>query len=229
MWNSVLKVMAATVLFGIIHSALASRKVKKTAVQFIGERRRNAFYRPLYIVQSLLTFGALIIYVKRLPNRTLYRVHGPLAGLMQLARLVSLGYAAYAAHQVGIPAMLGWPGLSAWLRGEAVVPPEPEAQGPALAGDGRLNATGPFLVSRHPLNLAPLPVLWLVPRMTVNLAALNCVATLYFVIGSVHEESRLRSSYGPSYSDYQESAVPFYLPGARKRIRQTSWTEREVS
>jgi hypothetical protein len=56
--------------------------------------------------------------------------------------------------------------------------------------------TGPLLVSRHPLHLAPLLVLWLAPTMTVNLVAFSCVATLHVVIGSVHEERRLRASYG---------------------------------
>jgi len=148
--------------------------------------------------------------------------------LMQLSRFASVGYAVYAAHQVGVPAMLGWPGITAWVHGEAVVPREPEAQGPALSGDGGLKVAGPFLASRHPLNLVPLPVLWLAPTMTVNLAALNCVATLYFVIGSMHEESRLRTSYGRAYSEYQKSAVPFYLPDYGKRIAQTSWKRLEA-
>jgi protein-S-isoprenylcysteine O-methyltransferase Ste14 len=212
MWKSILKVMAATVVFGLVHSALASQKAKTSAVRLVGERRRNAWYRPAYLVQSLVTFGSLALYVKGLPNRTLYRVRGPLAGVMQLTRVASVGYAVYAAHHVGIPAMLGWPGLTAWWHGAAVVPREPEAQGPARSGGEGLHVAGPFLVSRHPLNLAPLPALWLAPTMTVNLAVLNSVATLYFVLGSVHEERRLRTSYGEAYSAYQHSAVPFYVP-----------------
>jgi protein-S-isoprenylcysteine O-methyltransferase Ste14 len=222
MWKSILKVMAATVIFGIIHSALASQKAKTTAVQIIGERRRNAWYRPLYLVQSLVTCGALALYVKGVPNQTLYRVRGPLAGVMQLCRFASIGYAIYAAHQVGIPAMLGWPGLTAWWHGAEVVPREPEAQGPARSGEERLHVTGPFLVSRHPLNLAPLPVLWLAPTITVNLAVFNSIATLYFVLGSVHEERRLRTSYGPAYRAYQHSAVPFYLPESGSRHRPSA-------
>lgn len=222
MWKSVLKVMAATVAFGLIHSALASQKAKTSAVQLVGERRRNAWYRPVYLVQSLVTFGALALYVKGLPNQTLYKVRGPLAGVMQLTRVASVGYAVYAAHHVGLPAMLGWPGLTAWWHGAAVVPREPEAQGPARAGDEGLHVTGPFQVSRHPLNLAPLPVLWLAPTMTVNLAAFNGVATLYFVLGSVHEERRLRTSYGRAYRTYQDSTVPFYLPGYSKSRQRAS-------
>jgi protein-S-isoprenylcysteine O-methyltransferase Ste14 len=219
MWKSIFKVMIATVVFGLVHSALASQQAKTSAVHLVGERRRNAWYRPLYLVQSLVTCGALALYVRGLPNQTLYRVRGPLAGAMQLTRVAAVGYAVCAAHHVGIPAMLGWPGLTAWWHGAAVVPREPEAQGPARAGDGGLHVAGPFLVSRHPLNLAPLPVLWLAPTMTMNLAVFNGVATLYFVLGSVHEERRLRTAYGPAYRAYQHSAVPFYLPesGSRRR------------
>jgi methanethiol S-methyltransferase len=228
MWKSILKAMAATVIFGMVHSALASRQAKHTAVHLVGERRRNAWYRPLYLVQSLVTFGALALYVKALPDQTLYSVRGPLAGVMQLTRVASVGYAVYAAYHVGIPAMLGWPGLTAWWHGAAVVPREPEAQGPARSGDEGLHVTGPFLVSRHPLNLAPLPVLWLAPTMTVNLAVFNGVATLYFVLGSVHEERRLRASYGPAYRAYQHSAVPFYLPEYGNRRRPSVWKELEA-
>jgi hypothetical protein len=106
MWKSILKAMAATVIFGMVHSALASQQAKHTAVHLVGERRRNAWYRPLYLVQSLVTFGALALYVKGLPNQTLYSVRGPLAGVMQLTRVASVGYAVYAAYHVGIPAML---------------------------------------------------------------------------------------------------------------------------
>jgi methanethiol S-methyltransferase len=212
MWKSILKVVVATGVFALVHSALASQKAKTAAVHLVGERRRNAWYRPVYLVQSLVTFGALALYVKGLPKQTLYRVRGPLAGVMQLTRVASVGYAVYAAHHVGTPAVLGWPGLTAWWHGMAVVPREPEAQGPARAGGEGLRVAGPFLVSRHPLNLAPLPVLWLAPTMTVNSAVFNSVATLYFVLGSVHEERRLRASYGPAYRAYQHSDVPFYLP-----------------
>jgi hypothetical protein len=92
------------------------------------------------------------------------------------------------------------------------VPPEPEAQGPALDEEGRRHAAGPFAWSRHPLNFAPLPVFWLHPRMTTSLLAFNIAATAYLVVGSWHEEARLREAYGEAYSAYQRSGVPFYLP-----------------
>ena len=62
-------------------------------------------------------------------------------------------------------------------------------------------------------------MLWLAPTMTVNLAVFNSVATLYSVLGSVHEERRLLASYGLAYRAYQHSTVPLYLPesGSHRR------------
>ena len=80
-----------------------------------------------------------------------------------------------------------------------------------------MRATGPFELHRHPLNFAPLPVLWLFPRMTTRLAALAGASTAYLVLGSLHEEVRLRSAYGPAYERYQRSGVPFYVPVPRVR------------
>jgi protein-S-isoprenylcysteine O-methyltransferase Ste14 len=119
--------------------------------------------------------------------------------------------------------MLGLPGLRAWASGDRNVPIEPEAQGPALdASANRMKVTGPFRVSRHPLNFAPIPLFWLNPRMTSNFAAFTAVATLYFAVGSLHEEHRLRRAYGRPYEDYQQSTVRFLVPGSKARaLRRT--------
>src|SRR5437588_841547 len=77
---------------------------------------------------------------------------------------------------------------------------------------GERHAIGPFAWSRHPLNFAPLPILWLWPRMTTSLLAFNTAATIYLVVGSLHEEARLREAFGDDYVAYLDSGVPFYVP-----------------
>lgn len=213
MVRSMLKTALATAAFGIVHSALASRPAKRAAGRVLGPRARNGLYRPLYIAQSIVTTAALAAYVRRLPDHELYRARGPLALLIRGGQVAGLAYMAWAAREVGLRRLTGLEGLVAYAAGEAEVPPEVEAQGPAPGAGGTMRATGPFRHSRHPLNLAPLPVFWLQPRMTANLLAFNLVATAYLALGSKHEELRLHAAYGRAYEDYLRSGVPFYLPG----------------
>jgi hypothetical protein len=213
------KVMAATAAFGLVHSAFASRSAKRAAAQKFGERNRNGLYRAFFIAQSAATFGVLAAYVRRLPDRKLYRARGPLAVLMHASQAVAILHATAAARQVGIDRITGLDGLLRWL-GDGPVPPEPEAQGPALDAEGLRRLAGPFAWSRHPLNFAPLPVLWLWPKMTTNLLAFNVAATAYLVVGSFHEEARLRDAYGEAYTGYQESGVGFYVPRSDPRVAE---------
>jgi protein-S-isoprenylcysteine O-methyltransferase Ste14 len=203
----------ATLAFALLHSLLASRTAKDAAAKVAGERQRNGLYRMFYLAQSVVSLAGLLLYARRLPDRVLYEVRGPWARLMNVGQLAGLGLATAAAAQIGVTRMLGLASVAAWLRKAPVVPPEPEAQGPAPDGHDHMRATGPFAWSRHPLNFAPLPVFWLMPRMTAKLLAFNIVATAYLILGSLHEEARLRSAYGQKYAAYEESGVPFYVPG----------------
>jgi methanethiol S-methyltransferase len=222
MWKSMLKIAAATAAFGLVHSALASRSAKRAATGTFGERSRNGLYRVFYIGQSLVTFGLIAAFIRRQPSRELYRIQGPLAFLMHSLQAGAVVYATAAAGQVGLRRITGLNSFLPWL-GDGPVPPEPEAQGPALDDEGRRNSAGPFAWSRHPLNFAPLPIFWLWPRMTTSLLAFNAAATIYLLIGSLHEEARLREAFGHDYDAYQNSGVPFYLPALeRSGLEQTS-------
>ena len=210
--GSALRTVVATAAFALVHSVLAGRRVKEAVRHAAGDRAADAWYRVLYNAQAIATSAALAAYVRRLPDRTLYEVHGPMRVLMRAGQLAGLVFGALAVREVGTSRMAGTASLAAWARGERDVPAAPEAQGPAPDATGRLASGGPFAHSRHPLNLAPLPVLWLNPRMTVNLAAFNTAATLYLALGSRHEEARLAAAYGDEYETYRRSGVSFYLP-----------------
>ena len=209
--GSALRVAGAVAAFAALHSLLASRRAKGAASRVAGERARAGWYRVLFNAQAVAAFAALAVHARRLPDRTLYRATGALAGVLRTGQLAGLAVAALAVREVGLGRMAGTASLAAWARGARVVPPEPEAQGPAHDAGG-MRASGPFAWTRHPLNLAPLPVLWLHPHMTANLATFNLAATLYLVLGSRHEERRLLAAHGADYAAYRRSGVPFYWP-----------------
>lgn len=206
-----LKSMAATAAFGGLHSLTASTAAKDWFARTFGERERNAFYRPFYVVESAVTLGLLALYIQSQPARVVWKVTGGKALVMRLMQLGWLGFAAAAAHEVGITKMTGVDGILAWLRGDEDIPPEPEAQGPAPDDHG-MKDTGPFQVSQHPLNFAFLPIFWLFPTMTTSLLGFSLVGSLYLWLGSFHEAARLHERHGREYDAYVEEDVPFFAP-----------------
>ncbi len=202
----------ATLLFGLFHSLLAARVTKDFVAGIMGQRWRNAFYRPLYIAQALITSILLVIYLARQPYRVLYHLRGPWAWVLNGFRMAALLGMAWASREIGFTRLVGWVGIKAFKDGESHVPPEAESQGPAYEAGTGMRATGPFRYSRHPLNLLPVPFLWLSPKMTDRRLAFAIMSTLYFWLGSKHEEARLIRAYGEAYRSYQTSGVGFFLP-----------------
>ena len=218
MSKSILKIAAATALIAGIHSLLGSRAAKEKASKLFGERMRNGIYRPLYNGLAIVTFGALGLYGLNLPDRELYRVRGPFSRLMHSVQFFFLLYLLYGAREIGFLRFSGVPNLVGLITGQPFIPIEPEGQGPTLKNSRGMKVTGPFRLSRHPLNFGMIPIIWLMPRMTVNLAGFNLITTLYLILGSVHEEKRLVETYGQAYIDYQKSEINFFLPSVAHSI-----------
>lgn len=230
MFKSIIKIGAATILFAGVHSLLASRSAKRKAAALVGEKQRNALYRPLYNAQSLIAFGALLWYGVRLPDRELYRMSGATAWAMRIIQFYFLLFLFDGARQIGFLNFAGLPNLLDWITGKEKVRREPEGQVPALGIDGQMKAGGPFRFPRHPLNFGMLQILWLMLRMTANLAAFNLITTVYLVVGSMHEEKRLKKIYGQAYEDYRKSGINFFIPSMpRRSITQSAEDENYIS
>lgn len=216
MLKSVIKIAVATILFAGIHSLLATHEAKRKATKLLGARNRNGLYRPFYNVQAVITFGALALYAFRLPDRELYRIHKPFTFFSYSIQAFFLLYLLNGAKQIGFLQFTGIPNLMKLIVGQSNIQAEPEGQGPALDINGEIKATGAFQTSRHPLNFGMLPILWFMPVMTVNLATFNIITTFYLILGSIHEEKRLKKAYGDAYINYQNSGVNFFVPQLKK-------------
>jgi len=193
-----------------IHSLLASRWAKDTSARIAGARTRDGLYRVAYNAQAVATVAWAARALANLPDRELYRARPPWSWLFRAGQVLSLGVLFSGVRVFGVLEFAGivplWRALT-----EPESRPEPEAQGPPMGADGEMDTSGAFRFTRHPGNLGALGFFLLWPRMTVNRATLAALVVLYVVLGSMHEERRLRMAYGAAFERYRQK-VPFLIP-----------------
>ena len=193
-----------------IHSLLASGRAKDASARVAGARSRDGLYRVAYNAQSVVTVAWAARLLARLPDRGLYEVRPPWSWLFRAGQVGSLGVLFSGVRVVGVLEFAGIVPLWRALTGSGARP-EPEAQGPPMGADGEMETSGAFRFTRHPGNLGAMGFFLLWPRMTVNRATLAALVALYVVLGSMHEERRLRMAYGEAFERYRQK-VPFLIP-----------------
>ena len=204
------RVVLICAIWAGIHSLLASRRAKDASARVAGARSRDGLYRVAYNAQSAVTVALAARRLARLPDRGLYEVGPPWSWLFRAGQVGSLGVLFSGVRVVGVLEFAGivplWKALT--YRESR---PEPEAQGPPMGADGEMETSGAFRFTRHPGNLGAMGFFLLWPRMTMNRATLAALAALYVVLGSMHEERRLRVAYGEAFERYRQK-VPFLIP-----------------
>jgi protein-S-isoprenylcysteine O-methyltransferase Ste14 len=187
------------VAWAAVHSLLASLRVKGWARRIFGAGV-DRWYRIVYVMIALATFAPIPLLLVILPDRVLYIVPAPWCWPMVLGQMGGAVGAAAAILQTGVFRFVGL---------AQVLDKRFEEK------DGSLQVRGLYCHVRHPGYFFSLLVIWLTPVMTLNLLMLYVLFTLYFYVGSIHEESRMVAEFGAAYKEYQQR-VPRLIPRLRR-------------
>ena len=152
-------------------------------------------YRLIYNVIGVITLLPVLIIPALLPGQTLYELRGVWLVLAILGQVFAVLVLFMGLFQTDPWKFLG-------LR---------QLIHPSGEGDQELVVSGFYRCVRHPLYVAGLIFIWLMPVMTTSLIILNLGLTLYIYIGSIFEERRLLVEYGTAYLTYRRY-VPRLIP-----------------
>jgi protein-S-isoprenylcysteine O-methyltransferase Ste14 len=193
------KVIAAWAAFALFHSATVSEPYERWARRAMGEDRFRAYHRLLFTLYSAAATAAVLLFVRSLPDLSLYRIDGWVRFLFHGVQFLGAGLLLWTPWD-----LKEFVGLRQWGRYRKG---EGEAQGrdhPLFTGRG-------YGLVRHPLYLGCSLLLAFHPVQTRNGVATAAAVIAYFYIGTFFEERRLVRAFGEAYREYQRR-VPRFFP-----------------
>ena len=185
-------IIVAVLLWGFLHSFLASLRVKEWSQQAFGLQLIR-FYRLVYNFFAGISFLAVLALLFFVPDHPLYLVPVPWSLFMVAGEILA-----------AVTLLIGFRQTNAW---EFIGIQQIEK------GDcpSQLTTSGLYRIVRHPLYTAGLVFIWLVPLMTTNILAINIALTIYVAIGASLEERKLLREFGQDYADYC-AVTPMFIP-----------------
>lgn len=185
--------------WGVLHSILASRRVKAAFELALGTR--FVLYPLGYALVSVWTFWLVLAKEPDLPQQ-MWAVGGMAKMLLWAGQGAGVLLLAWAVLQVGGLRMLGLTQLWEFLRGRL-------AHGPDIRRDFR--TTGAYGLVRHPMHAGGILILACQPTQSLGSLVFTLFGCVYMVLGTWLEERRLAAELGPAWRDYA-ARVPMLVP-----------------
>lgn len=192
-------VLASMIVFGILHSILASFAFKARVKRLI-KQHFDRFYRLFFSIVAAVKLAVVFLLIWKIPDVIVYRVGRPWNWIAMGFQIAAALVMVWAVLQTGA---LRFIGLDVFGK-------TPQK----TAGAERLVVQGLYKWVRHPIYTATFLLIWLSPVMSLNWLAFCIGASLYMMVGSYFEEKKLLKTFGGDYAAYQKE-VPRFIPGIR--------------
>lgn len=201
MISSFLLIVIAFGVYGLVHSLLASFKVKDLAEAWLGPAGRKG-YRLAYNIFAAVSLLPVLALAVILPDRAIYAVPSPWSLVLILLQLVGAAIMVIAVSQTDLLHFVGLRQVS---------------EKPDTIAEHRLETGGLYRYVRHPIYSGGLLFLWASPEMSWNSLALKTAFSLYFIFGAMVEEKKLVTEFGDAYRAYRMH-TPMLIPGLKKPV-----------
>jgi protein-S-isoprenylcysteine O-methyltransferase Ste14 len=195
-------ILLAVLSYGLLHTLLASLKMKAITRNWFGSRT-DQWYRLAYNFIAIITLLPILFLPILLLDKEIYRIPFPWVIATLSIQTLAVIVLAAGMRQTGITSFAG---LRQLLLPEDTSPP-------------RLVTDGLYRYVRHPLYTSGLVIIWLIPFMSYNLLALILSLSIYILVGAYFEERKLLVEFGDAYSEYRQR-TPMLIPGLRLPFHQ---------
>lgn len=187
-------------LFAFTHTWLASRKLKKSLTEKIGNR--IAFYRLFYNITSVMFFFVFYSLSPK-PDVIIYDLQYPFDLITFALQVLSLIGLIWAARQIDLKEFFGIKQLERFWDNNYSLEDLDEKQ--------ELKTRGVFKLVRHPIYMFSILFLLFRPQMNLFYLTTFICIIIYFYAGSIFEEKKLVEVFGEQYKEYQKK-VPRLFP-----------------
>lgn len=190
-------------IYGYLHTYLASIRVKILLIKKFGNL--IAFYRLVYIIISLISFGAIYKIAPR-TDLIIYDLYYPFDFLILIPQFIGLAGLVWTFKYFSSKEFLGINQIIRWYRDEYRIDDIDERL--------TLHIEGSYNHCRHPLYFFSIVFLICRPEMDLFYASFLVCIIAYFYIGSFYEEKKLVAKFDRMYIEYQNQIpriVPIYF------------------
>ena len=177
------------IFYCTLHSAMITPKITNFLKKKLGDSFK--YYRLFYNLVALILLIPVVFYTYSIRQTPFFTWGGYLLPVRFLLLAVGLFFFYAGARQYDMSTFLGLKQIKESVNHNLI------------NASGKLNSHGILGVVRHPFYAAIFPLIW-ATNLDVTFLIVNCILSIYVIIGTFLEEKKLVQEFGDEYRAYQD-------------------------